>query len=87
MEPTMPEPTAHPDDRAFASAYVPGDGGPPIVHYQRCWPCMTDGCFEQPTWHQWADADDIGYAQETGQPDPSGQRCGCHCADAPKESR
>jgi len=43
---------------------------------QRCWPCMTDGCYREPTRHVWFDADDIEHAAKTGHPAPRGL-CGC----------
>ena len=53
-----------------------------IVHYTRCWACQT---LQHPGgWHQWADSTDVDHAAATGQPDPSGQKCGCDCADGPE---
>lgn len=42
----------------------------------RCWPCMTDGCYDTPRLHPWADEDDIAHAAATGQEPPTGW-CGC----------
>jgi len=54
-----------------------------IVCYARCWQCaLTDNC--PGGWHTWADPDDIEHAAATGQPDPSGSKCGCPCADGPE---
>ena len=72
-----------PDDLTFASS------GPAGVHYARCWPCMLGDesqHFDPPQWHTWADSEDVDHARETGQADPRNSRCGCWCADAPKET-
>lgn len=51
--------------------------GKACVHQgQRCWPCMTDCCFDEPTEHVWWDEDDVEHAQENGLPPPTGP-CGC----------
>ncbi len=47
----------------------------------RCWSCMTDQCPSG--WHPWADPEDIEHAAANGQPDPSGQSCGCRCVELP----
>lgn len=57
-----------------------------VVCYATCWACKFDQCYETPTWHSWADLDDIEWARETGQSDPSDQRCACKCADGPREA-
>lgn len=49
------------------------------VQYTRCEPCMFGAC--PGGWHQWAGPDDVEHAASTGQADPSGQKCGCVCAD------
>lgn len=48
----------------------------------RCWPCMTNGCYDEPTQHPWADYDDVEHAAKTGQPEPSGD-CGCYFCGTP----
>jgi hypothetical protein len=48
-----------------------------IVCYTKCWSCQFGEHASE--WHTWADADDIQYAANTGQADPSSQRCGCYC--------
>jgi hypothetical protein len=68
--------TGDKDVLTFASV---GPAG--IVHYTRCWACQT---LQHPGgWHQWADTTDVEHAAATGQPDPSGLKCGCDCADGP----
>lgn len=52
-----------------------------IIHYTRCWACQTMQC--PGGWHGWADSTDVEHALNTGQADPSGQKCGCRCADGP----
>ena len=52
----------------------------------RCWPCMTDECFETPRRHPWWDVDDVDHAKVTGQPAPSGW-CGCAFCGAPAVAR
>jgi hypothetical protein len=48
-----------------------------IICWTKCWPCNFG---QHPGGeHTWADADDIEHAQNTGQPDPSSQSCGCWC--------
>lgn len=50
-----------------------------IVCYRNCWPCMTG---QHPGGsHGWANLEDVEHAAATGQPDPSGQPCGCACVD------
>ena len=63
------------EDLTFASAGVAG------VHYARCWSCMLGQHYPTPTWHTWADSDDVEHARATGQPDPSTGRCGCPCVN------
>ncbi len=63
------------DDLTFASAGVAG------VHYARCWACMTGSHYPKPTWHTWADDDDVAHADATSQPDPTHKRCACPCVD------
>jgi hypothetical protein len=62
-------------------ACVPMGGGG-IVCYETCWACKFDNCYDEPTWHTWADQDDIEYALDQGHTDPSTQRCACDCAKA-----
>lgn len=57
-----------------------------IVCYTKCWGCMTGEHFDPERWHQWADGEDVEHAANTGQPDPSGQRCGCYCAGKGEKS-
>lgn len=52
----------------------------------RCWPCMTDSCYESPTLHVWAGADDIDHASATGQDAPTGW-CGCAFCGEPAVKR
>jgi hypothetical protein len=52
----------------------------------RCWPCMTDGCFDTPTLHVWWDSEDIEHAAATGRPAPSGW-CGCAFCGEPAVAR
>lgn len=56
-----------------------GAGG---IHYARCWGCMTGACYDVPTWHGWADADDLEHGENTGQDVEAikRQRCACACA-------
>lgn len=62
----------------FASFGVAG------VHYARCEPCMY---LQHPGGHHdWAGAEDVQHALATGQPDPTGLRCACHCYDEPARS-
>lgn len=70
------QPITDPD---LASAYVVA-GEVQHVHYERCFPCQTDGHFDPPQAHRWADEEDIEHARKTGQPEPTG-RCGCWCAE------
>jgi len=65
----------------FASAYIAD--GQATVHYARCWPCQSNGHFDPPQAHRWADEEDIEHARNTGQPEPTG-RCGCWCAEEPE---
>lgn len=51
------------------------------IQHTRCQDCMWGQCPGGV--HDWADQDDIDHALATGQPDPSGQKCGCVCADGP----
>lgn len=52
-----------------------------IVCYTKCWACNFDQ--HDSKWHPWADFEDVEHAANTGQPDPSDQKCGCYCcADA-----
>ena len=62
-----------------AGAYV--SGGHIRVCLNTCWSCKADHHHTPPTWHTWADADDIWGAAQMGRPDPSTSRCGCPCAD------
>jgi len=48
-----------------------------VVCYSKCWSCQFGEHTSE--WHGWADEEDIAHAAETGQPDPSKQRCGCYC--------
>lgn len=57
-----------------------------IVCYSKCWACMFGEHYEPAQWHSWADVDDIEHARDTGQDDPSTQRCGCPCANTEKET-
>ncbi|HEY8663139.1 MAG TPA: hypothetical protein VIL68_05935 [Propionibacteriaceae bacterium] len=52
-----------------------------IYCYTKCWPCMFGS--HDSSWHTWADEDDIAYAAERLQPDPSKTRCGCDCCGTP----
>ena len=52
------------------------------VQYARCWSCMLGSCPGGP--HDWADSEDVDHAKAMGQPDPTGQSCGCVCADGPE---
>lgn len=52
----------------------------------RCWACMTDGCYREPTRHPWWDQDDVDHARATGQPDPTGE-CGCYFCGYPALKR
>lgn len=52
----------------------------------RCWPCMTDACYDKPIEHVWWDGDDLRHAQATGQPPPSGL-CGCAWCGEPALER
>lgn len=64
------------DDLAFSSVAPSA-----VVHFARCWDCQTS---QHPGgWHPWADSTDVEHAAATGQPDPSGQKCGCQCVDGP----
>lgn len=54
-----------------------------IVCYAKCWGCNLN--HHPGGWHSWADAEDIEAARMDGKPDPSGQKCRCHCADRPAE--
>lgn len=55
-----------------------------IITYARCWSCTFDEHYEKPTWHTWADADDIEHAEATQQDVEAltSQRCACECARA-----
>lgn len=55
-----------------------------VICYATCWACKFDQCYDPPTWHTWADDEDIEHARKTGQPDPSDTRCACRCADGPR---
>lgn len=57
-----------------------------IITYARCWSCMFGEHYETPTWHGWADEDDVDHAERTGQDVEAlrGQRCACECARAEK---
>lgn len=50
-----------------------------VVHWTQCYPCQFGEHRDPPTWHTWADPDDIDHAARTGQPDPSLSPCGCPC--------
>lgn len=63
--------------QAVAEAIERGDV---IVCLTKCHECLNGYHYDEPTWHRWADTDDIAHALATGQPDPSNSRCGCHCA-------
>lgn len=52
------------------------------VQYTRCWACMFQQCPGGE--HPWADAEDIAHAAAAGHADPSGEKCGCVCADGPE---
>lgn len=60
----------------------------PCVHRGavRCWPCMTNNCYEAPILHIWWDQDDVDHAAATGQPPPSGW-CGCAFCGEPAVAR
>lgn len=47
----------------------------------KCWSCLLGQCPGGP--HEWADSADIKHAEETGQPDPTSQSCGCACTEGP----
>lgn len=59
--------------------------GQAVVCYARCYSCMFDCHEDPPRWHTWAGSDDVEHAAKTGQPDPSESRCGCSCADVPRD--
>ena len=50
-----------------------------ITCYARCWACTFGDCYDPPQAHPWADDEDREHAQETGQPEPTGN-CACRCA-------
>lgn len=52
----------------------------------RCWPCMTNGCFDEPTLHVWWDFEDVDAAAAAGKPAPSGW-CGCGFCGEPAVNR
>lgn len=66
------------DALTFASSGVAG------IHYAQCWTCMLTPDHCPGGWHTWADSVDIEHALATGQPDPSGGKCGCPCANTPE---
>lgn len=47
---------------------------------------MTDSCYDSPTLHAWAGADDIDHAATTGQETPAGW-CGCAFCGEPAVRR
>lgn len=71
------------DDAIGGCEHLP-DGT--IITYTRCWGCQFGDHFKPPTWHGWADSDDIEHAESTGQDVDAlkGQRCACECARAEK---
>jgi hypothetical protein len=63
------------EKKDLLSSLVSGERA--CVHQgERCWPCQTGQCYDQPTEHVWWDSDDVEHARNTGQPDPAGL-CGC----------
>lgn len=52
-----------------------------IVHYARCWSCITRQCPGGD--HRWADDEDIAHAISIGQPESANGVCGCQCAEGP----
>jgi hypothetical protein len=68
------------DDLTFASALIVG-GEVHHIHYARCEPCTWRSHPGGP--HDWAGPEDVAHAANTGQPDPTGQRCACDCFDQP----
>ena len=50
-----------------------------ILTLTACWPCQLNHC--PGGWHTWASTEDVEFALAANQPDPSGEKCGCACAD------
>lgn len=76
----MTEPKITPEQIADAI-----NEGQAVVCFANCYSCMFDCHFDPPQWHTWAAKGDVEHAAKTGQPDPSESRCGCACADAPRD--
>jgi len=72
--------TELPADRAYRAS-IPREEVPAgaIICWTKCWPCMFGS--HDPTWHTWADVDDVFHAAATGQRDPSVSKCGCYCCE------
>lgn len=73
---------SEPDDELTVAIIRALKDGTAVVHYARCWSCVTMQC--PGGWHTWADEEDVEHALANGHPDPSDQICGCECAEGPE---